>query len=413
MHYRSVYTIAIGAAAAQAIGFISLPYVTRNVTPSEFGLFSIIISIVAFLKAGTTLRLETEIVPSRTSKFADLAAASTLLVASGTTTFVLCFGLMILVLQGMLAPGFSDYFNIATISTVYLLSFCQAATLTFDNYMNYKSEYGRLAIAKFVMPVSFILFFLIFNSHEAENKLLFSQIFAALASCLAIASLARIRRMHVHRTALHLGLLWRFICDRLVKTKYLVAGSLIDAAGLQMPVALVGYLFGLAASGEFSLSWRALLVPSGMLGAAVSVVFFKTFSTAAVGSKERIKVLSAVLKRLAILGFLPTVAVSYKAPELFELVFGHEWQGAGELARVIVWIAYIMFISSPCSNAIIVLGMQKVALKIAMVTLLYRISAIFFGYYIGSLMAGIYVWLVAEFIAIIVYNFLIFKKCYE
>ena len=73
-------------------------------------------------------------------------------------------------------------------------------------------------------------------------------------------------------------------------------------------------------------------------------------------------------------------------------------------------MAMAIFISSPTSSAVIVLGMHRVALIVTMCTITYRVFSIFLGHFLSDLLIGLKVWVFCELTAIVIYNFLVWKK---
>ena len=126
--------------------------------------------------------------------------------------------------------------------------------------------------------------------------------------------------------------------------------TLLNQASVTAVSPFVAGLYGAAAAGQFALAMRMLAVPSALLGQAIATVFFPEIARM---TREGLPTLPAVL---AVANGLSSFALPIfgltllLGPELFSVLFGVEWRGAGVAAAILSpWLA-LSLVSSPISS---------------------------------------------------------------
>jgi len=151
-----------------------------------------------------------------------------------------------------------------------------------------------------------------------------------------------------------------------------------------VPTFFLALLFTPAAAGLYWFTVRLLEVPTTLVGIAVRRVFFER-ATRAFHRGERIyPLLVQATAVLAALGIVPVLVIFIAGPDLFDLIFGDEWRGAGVYAR---WLT-IWWFSSFCNVAsaalIPVFRLQPLFLGIEIVGLVLRAGAIALAVFFGD-----------------------------
>jgi O-antigen/teichoic acid export membrane protein len=191
---------------------------------------------------------------------------------------------------------------------------------------------------------------------------------------------------------------------------YLFPAGLLDVLTQQLPVLLIATWFSSQLAGQFGLAWRVLLFPVSLISAAAGQVFFQRASKIWPAQDELRAFMLATWKVLAGLSIAPTFILMLFAPEIFTTVFGRQWKEAGAIAQVLAPMAFAMFVSSPTSAVVLLLGMQKTSLKFGMAFLCYRVASIYIAVAAGDLRLGLQVWVVCELVAIFMYNVLMLQR---
>jgi O-antigen/teichoic acid export membrane protein len=192
--------------------------------------------------------------------------------------------------------------------------------------------------------------------------------------------------------------------------RYLWPSALLDTVTQQLPMLLAVAWFSTAAAGAFSLTWRTVAVPVLMLAAAAGPVFYERFARAAVSDRPAARrLLVRTWVGFALIGLLPTLALTAAGEVLFGAVFGPQWRDAGTLAAVLAPMLWLMLVSSPTSGALIVLGLQRWSPVFGLAMLVYRPGALWLGAQHDSLALGLALWGVCEVVAITLYNALVWR----
>lgn len=139
-----------------------------------------------------------------------------------------------------------------------------------------------------------------------------------------------------------------------------VVGVLFTVGALQIPVPMLGSLYGLEFVGFFGLAYRITALPVGLTAAAISQVYRGHLSldirTAASGlSKRYLKVTTA----LAIAGALPAILLALFGPSVVAALFGRQWLMSGTLIRLLVPMVFLKLVFAPTSESLSALGRER------------------------------------------------------
>jgi O-antigen/teichoic acid export membrane protein len=159
----------------------------------------------------------------------------------------------------------------------------------------------------------------------------------------------------------------------------------LNTAGVQLPPLLFAVLFSAGAAGLYALAHRVLAMPMSVIGDAVGKVFFSNAAEAhRAGTLGSLVI--GVHQKLAVLAMPPTLILIVAGPQLFALVFGEQWQQAGEFARWMAPWLYLVFITSPLSTLFAVMEKQRQGLLFQVLLFVLRITAISVGAWYDDLL---------------------------
>jgi len=127
--------------------------------------------------------------------------------------------------------------------------------------------------------------------------------------------------------------------------------QILVALGAQLPVLLVGGLYGIGVAGVFGMAMNMVSIPMVLLGQSVAQVHFAEISKYGRCNPKKVYHLSlSIIKNMFFIGILPVAMVFFFGPWLFKIVFGADWLDAGIFARLIAILTLARFISSPIAN---------------------------------------------------------------
>jgi len=194
---------------------------------------------------------------------------------------------------------------------------------------------------------------------------------------------------------------------------YLFPATMLDNFTKQLPVFLITSWFSSELAGSFSIAWRLLFLPVGLLGAAVGQVFYQRFSQAWPNRREARRILFKTWLLLAPLAIIPCMVFMLFSPHLFAWGLGEKWRQAGVMAAVIAPVTFFVFLSSPTSGAFIVVGLQKYSLIFGLLGLFFRPACLWLGYYYQDLNLGLKAFTLVEIVLVLAYNYMIYRKLSE
>ncbi|MHB9014898.1 MAG: oligosaccharide flippase family protein, partial [Sulfurovum sp.] len=134
--------------------------------------------------------------------------------------------------------------------------------------------------------------------------------------------------------------------------------------------------FTTATLGQFSLAWRMVQMPMGIIGGSLSQVFFQKVSSTKRTDLHRI-VVKFIIKASLVAAPIFLV-IFFFAVDIFKFAFGENWELAGQAASAMAPWLFLNFLSSPMANIFIVLNRQEIVLLVSLVYMLLPILILIF-----------------------------------
>ncbi len=365
--------IAGGTTLAQLVNILATPVISRIYSPEDFGVAAVFMSVVSILSVISALRYELAIPLPKTERYADAAVLISFLIQ---IIFVLILTII-----------------------VYLAS---------DNFM-YKARLevlipykifisvGVLGTGIYGMLTQWAIRRQCFNV-IAKTKI--TQITAGIITkivlgVLRISPLGLILGDIVSKMgglgSLLIGILkerslpkWNFQDIKRVAIRYKnfplfdIWTAIFNVAGYQLIPYLSLIYYDSRTTGYFAMANNLLMLPGALIGTAIGQVFLQRAAIAYYeGSLKEVTI--KTYHNLLVTGIYPGLFLSLTAPYLFSVILGSEWKEAGIFAMIMGPWAIAMFIQSPLSNILSILGKQKQAMLIEILYSLTRIAAFIIG----------------------------------
>lgn len=401
-----------GTITSQIIGLAATPVLTRYYTEDEFGVYAIYLSLLIIIATSATLRYEMGIIPSKTDedakKVAWNAGISTLLISG-------------LAFIGLLLAGswFQDLMEIPSESFLlfYFLPvsvFSMAAYNILFNHHNRYERYGLLGKAK-IFQISSVSGLQLAGIPLLLQKtgLIAGDVIGRLLTIFYFIrfNFRRIRKI-IREKPSNRALKVNALRNK-AYPKFNLLASFVDRLSFEIPVLVITKLFELATVGFYSIAMRVLSLPAMFIGQAMAQVFYKTFTDYAHDYKMARKFLFKTWGFLSLVGLLPLIIILGWGPEIFAFVLGSDWYTAGEMARVIAPMLFVMFVSSPSSNAYLTLNLHHLTPLFPIASLIYRPGCIYIGYLMGDILTGLWLLTIVHIVFVVLYNLVIIKKLSE
>lgn len=357
-----VLTIVGGTAAAQLIVIAASPILSRLYSPENFGVFGIFLSLSAIISMVSTGRYELAILLPKNDEDGYAVLLLCCLLAG---TFSLFLFLAVLLVR----PEAWWYF-------VPLAVFFTACVNSLSYWRNRRAEYRRIAAAR-VSSSAFT---------------------TAISVCLGLSGMGSVGLIVglIIGSAVSAGLLLRHpprfsdpdirgVAKRYIKfPQILVAAHLINALSQRLPLLLLAPMFGFAVAGFYMLAHRVITLPTQLLSTSIGEVFRRKASETYREKGNCRSIYVSTLAALTLLAIPVFLSLFWIAPHLFVILFGLEWEAAGEMVRILAPMLAIQFVASPLSSMFMIAERQGMDI-IWQVALLSAVAGSFgIGYLTGS-----------------------------
>lgn len=399
---RSVSILAGGTATSQLLTIGATPLLSRLYTPADFGLLALFGVVSGIVATAITLRYETAILlPKRDEEAIDVVILSLIL--------ALVFGLVVSIVTWVMPEKFKEIIGISSLGNwlpISILSAIGGALIaTTTGWLNRNGAYNKIAKLRIIQTAAAVFVSIVLGLAGLSSGQIIAQLIGIFVGLILIA---------FHLSPLlkrtNVNILYQTANLHKAAPKFLLPSALLDVVTTGLPVLMIGAWFNSESAGQFSLAWRILALPMSLIGGAISQVFFQRFSGCWPNVSASRQLLFKTWLVLFLLGLFPMVAVLAYGGEIFVLILGEAWRGAGELAGTLAPMLFVMLISSPTSSAFLVLGLQKYSLYFGISFLVYRVFCIFIGITLNDLLFGLRLWVCIEIIVIIVYNAVIVQR---
>lgn len=359
--FRHMLVLAAGSGAAKVVGTLSIPIITRLYTPEQYGLFTVFLSVTAILTPLASLRYSAALPLARRE-----GTAAALLVA--------CMALLGLTLALMVA--------VLLVSADHLFGLVSAAQLV--------PVWPLLVAAVGTAGVYEILTNWAVRQRGfrtmAQAEVSQSVLGGATKIGLALVSLQRVGLVAGHLVGQIVAclILWRLVWRRantgirrttrkkvwLVLARYTdfptyrLPSQLLLIASQQAPVFFLSALYGAAIAGQLGLALVALAVPLTLIGQTTGQAFYAEIARLGRNKPDEIhRITCGVMKRMLVLGLVPTVVLMGAGRWLFPLFFGARWLDAGVFASILSIYLLAQFVANPLSHTLSVFDKQRLFLR--------------------------------------------------
>ena len=367
-----------GTAAGQAIAILAAPLLTRVYTPEEFGAFGVYLAIVSVAAVVVALRYDAALpIPDGDEDAVDLLAlaglttiAMSLVVGVGiwliadrlitdpsTPVQVLAW----LIPLGLLLTGFQQ-----------ILTFWATRREAFvENARSNLLQGATLSGAQLLLGVL----------GAGASGMGAGYVLARVSGVCALAPTVDATHRHLLRHVTAAGLRAAAVRHRRFPL-FAMPASLLNSLSVQAPVLVLAALFEATVVGWYSITVRVLQLPGTIIGNAVGQVFYARVSQS--DPAGRALATTMVYRSLVVLGTGPVILLVVAGSEIFAVVFGEAWRGAGDYARWLAPWLLLVFVTSPLATLAYVTERQRTELAFQAALLVTRIATLAAGAAIGG-----------------------------
>ena len=353
--FKNLANLSLANFFSQFILVIAAPILTRLYGPSDFGVFSFYTSIIMILANLSNFRYEQAIIIPK-----DENEAKHIFNLCIILSFFIFFISMLVVL---LLITFFDFINLYiwlipiglfVIGVYQPISFWLIRTKDFKGLANLKVRQSVLVVLLQITLFKIGSLMLIFGY-------LFGQILSLIKFKkflnLKVSSLINIKDVFIKYRKFPI---------------FSIGSGFFNSLGSQLPILVFTCIYSPAIAGLYGLTQRVVSGPLIIVGQSIGQIFISGIRE---DNDTRIK-LKKVLEFLIVIGCISLFTLITNSKELFYIVFGEKWVGAGIIAQIISPWLFLVFIGSPLSSLIEYNNKQENFLYFQIILFLLR-SAVF------------------------------------
>lgn len=352
---RNVSLLVSGTAVSQIIPIAISPILTRLFEPDEFGLVALYMSCVAVVVTIATARYELAItLPVADDDAAHLVSFTLKLcaVVCGLLYFpIALFGQTLSMHLGN--PELAVWFYLLPVSVLAIGTFN-----AFQQWCNRKSLYRRMSASRVEKSGFTALLNISLGLGQIKGGMIIGNTIGQIFSSFLLGS-SIWRRNRQYFTTLKLKGEIAQAKRYINHPKHIAPAQLFGVIAQQIPFFMIGGLYSLATIGFFSMAYRLVSLPTGLIATAIGDVYRQRISVAYNEQGKFREIFIKTITRTSLLAAPPFLVLYFAAPFLFELFFGTSWREAGEYAQTLVVSSFFQFIFTPIDKGAVVVGATR------------------------------------------------------
>lgn len=363
---KNAMKLLTGTTIAHVITFLFSPVITRIYSPSEFGMYTLFLTIGGSLGLFATMRYEMAILLPKDEKEAG-SLKELCIVSSLVVSIIILFGS--LVLNGI----YSFDSNVFLVTGVFVL-----ATGLYQTYYylsNRNNDYKGMGNSRIIQTLLFSILSIVFYQIGGAG-LVIAHIVSIVFSYLYLKWR---RNMSFFTIDIKKGNS-KSLVEVAKKYKnmplYNSIHAFMDIIMNNGLLFLINIFYGSAVLGLYAFSWKVLRAPLAVIGSAIGQVYLNRASQY-YNNKQAIKpLINKIVFRLLLIAFPAFLVLGLAGDLIFKIVFGDDWIEAGKYVQILSPWLFFNFMSSPIVQTFIVLNKQKNALVYSFVQTFMTIAVV-------------------------------------
>lgn len=341
---RNFMSLFSATLAAQLITLLASPLISRLYTPAEFGVYNLYLATIALLIIFVTGRYEflINIIPNE--KESKNVLMLTFLFSSVTSFFILFTIIITKEIFNIELPFKENWILIYLIPlTLFLMGLMQGL----NYFLNRNKEFSTLSTSRIIQSGTnngSIIGFGFLNVGSAG--LIVSNIIGLLISIIYIFKIKKINIKFVQENS-HIKKLIKIASKNKAYPLFNSFSAFFDMLALQAPAFILSHFFTSTILGLYSMTTRVYGFPITIISNTISQVFLSEIAELQRNEKSYRIVVYKTLMILGVVGIAPFILIFMAGPNLFSLIFGEEWRGAGIIAKYLSIGYYFKFVIAP------------------------------------------------------------------
>lgn len=385
--FRNVATLVSGTTVAQIIALAIYPLLSRMYTPEDFGVFALYMSILTITNILATAKYELAVLmPAEDRDSVNLVGLSALITLSVSLLLVLVISLLNRQIGKMVGnPDLTIWLWLIPVST-FLNGLYQSL-----NYWTIRSKRFRNVTAANLSQS------LVNSSMKLGGGVAWSGPAGLIAGAVVgqLAGLLAYLAGFLRKDRKKLSWLNRSEMAAQARKyhrfpRYTMLLGISNNFSGNLPVFVFSSAFSTAVTGLYSFGITVIFRPMNLVTVALRQVFSQRIIQKVNHNEPILGDIRRLFIKMLQFSVVPFLLTGIFAPVLFRIVFGPEWEKAGEYTRVLIPWLFVLFLSSPFAFLPDLFNLQGKALVIDLVKLALRAAALFAGVYFDDIFVSLY-----------------------
>ncbi len=356
---KNIIKLASGTTFGQALNIVSMPILSRIYTPEQFGEVAVFIAIIRIFSPVMCLRYDLSIILPKNDSDSEKLFQLCVFIAVVLSFFSFClFFSADYFFPNVINKSLKDYW--VYLPPALLIS---GLSLPLRTWSTRKKYFGKLSISKLTYSVG-----------GNGTKILLG--FYGLAGSLALIvgeMLGRAAELlflfrHVGRhdkQLLSLKVKRGEFFEQIKRYKkfplFSSWGIFFNMFSRQLPVFVLAYFFDLQTVGFFSIAFNLLMLPSSMIGSALSNVFFQKAAGLVENKSKLGRLINNIFLNIILLGGYFCIVLVFFGKILLVIFLGKEWAMTGLYVQILAPLGLMLFINATFGPLYAVFEKQEVA----------------------------------------------------
>jgi O-antigen/teichoic acid export membrane protein len=379
---RKVFILARGTVFSQVIILTTLPVLTRLYSPSDFGTFSVYISIISIVLVIVSLSYEIAIpLPENDRTASNIVSLSLYL----CVIISIVGGIGFYTLHSQLSRWLNET-DMKSYVLLFTFSLFGAGCHQILNLWSVRKEYfNQLSRTKYVQSISQVSSQLLLSfTGWGPLGLIIGEL---LGRVTGVFSQWRLWRNDVKRESIETT--WIEIKEsahRYRRFPLLSSWSnILNSIGLYLPNIILAALYGPYIAGLFTMGQRFLGAPITLISLSINQVYLSEFAICLNQNPSKIYPLfMSTVKKALIFGLIIIGGVVIFAPMLFHFLFGDTWEKSGQFLRILSIMYLSQFIATSVGSTLGVMERQDLHLYREVIRILMILGVLFLVRYTNT-----------------------------
>jgi O-antigen/teichoic acid export membrane protein len=358
-----------------ALQFLQVVVLARLLTPADFGLMAIVLTVVVFLQGISDIGLGNAVIHHADASHEEL---------SSLYWMSLLVGAVLSLVVGLLSPLVADFYKEPRLQQLLTWSGLSLVIAAIGQQLKARAErdlaFDRLAMVELS---SSVLGFAVAAITAWLMRDVLALVLGLLAGSVSMSLLSWALLARGWRPAI--GYRWAHVRRFVHFGSYATLSNLVGTINSQADVAIGGRLFGHVELGTYSMARDLSLRLSSLVNPIVTRVGFPVMAQDHANKRFVASVYGQTISAIAALNFPLYLGVLAFAPDLIQFLFGSKWIESAALLRVLALWGMIRSLMNPVGSLLYACGKARAAFRWNLSLVFLTVPAFVIGAHAGAL----------------------------